>query len=144
MPRIFGVNVIAAIIGGFAFFMLGWVWFGVVFQTPWMELHAFTPDQLAAGEANMVMSMFTGFLLALIASGFLSFLLNRIGVSSMGEAIQWSLVLCIGFVVLTQAYVPVYAMSPIKLFLIDASYQLVGFPMMAAIHVMLRNLGSKT
>ncbi|MFS2317528.1 DUF1761 domain-containing protein [Maricaulis sp. D1M11] len=140
MPRIFGVNIIATLVAGLALFMLGAVWFGAIFQQAWSALHAFTPEQIAAGEANVAISMSLGFLVSILSAGFLGFVLNKVGATSMAAALQWSLILCFGFVVLTQFYNPVYAMTPLPLFFIDAGYQVVGFPIMAAIHVLMRNV----
>ena len=140
MPRIFGLNIIATLVAGFALWMLGYVWYGVVFTDPWTAMQNFTPEQTAYGEANMGMLMGMGFLIALISSGFLGFVLRKIGATDMADAIKMSLVLCFGFVVLTQLYAPVYALTPMALFYIDASYQVVGFAIMAAIHSLMANV----
>lgn len=100
----------------------------------------FTPEQQAYGEANMGALMGMGFLIALISSGFLGFVLRKIGATDLIDAIKMALVLCFGFVVLTQLYAPVYALVPMALFYIDASYQVVGFALMAVIHTLMANV----
>jgi len=140
MPRLFGLNIIATLVAGFALWMLGYLWYGVIFTESWTALQNFTPEQTAFGEQNMGALMGLGFLIALISSGFLGFVLRKIGANDMVDAIKMSLVLCFGFVVLTQLYDPVYAITPMALFYIDASYQVVGFPLMAAIHTLMANV----
>ncbi len=140
MPRLFGLNILTTLVAGFALWMLGYLWYGVLFSEPWTAMQNFTPEQQAYGEANMGALMGMGFLIALISSGFLGFVLRKIGATDLIDAIKMALVLCFGFVVLTQLYAPVYALVPMALFYIDASYQVVGFALMAVIHTLMANV----
>ncbi|MBO6796950.1 DUF1761 domain-containing protein [Maricaulis sp.] len=140
MPRLFGLNIIASLVAGLAFWMLGYLWYGNLFLDPWTAMQNFTPEQEAYGEANMGMLMGLGFLIALISSGFIGFVLRKIGATELVDTIKMSLVLCFGFVALTQLYDVVYALEPMHLFFIDAGYQVIGFPLMAAIHTLMANV----
>lgn len=139
MPRLFGLNIITTLIAGIALWLLGYVWYGVIFTESWEALQNFTPEQVQYAEANMGPLMGMGFLIALISSGFLGFVLRKMGVEGLVDAVKMALVLCFGFVVLTQLYAPVYALAPMALFYIDASYQITGFAVMAVIHSLLGN-----
>jgi hypothetical protein len=139
MPRLFGLNIITTLIAGIAFWMLGYIWYGVIFSESWEALQNFTPEQYQYAEANMGPLMGMGFLIALISSGFLGFVLRKIGTDGLFDSLKMALVLCFGFVVLTLLYAPVYALAPMALFYIDASYQVVGFAIMAVIHSLLGN-----
>lgn len=67
MPRLFGLNIIATLVAGFALWMLGYLWYGVIFTESWTALQNFTPEQTAFGEQNMGALMGLGFLIALIS-----------------------------------------------------------------------------
>lgn len=45
MPRLFGLNIITTLIAGIAFWMLGYIWYGVIFSESWEALQNFTPKQ---------------------------------------------------------------------------------------------------
>jgi hypothetical protein len=136
MPRIFGLNIIATLVAGIAFWLLGYVWYAVLFGEAWTALVGFTPEQLANTD-NQGMLMTFGALLAIVSAGFLGFMLNRLDNPSMLDAIKHGVLICLGFVVMTQVYRPIYELAPVQLLCIDASYQLIGFVLMTVIHRML-------
>ena len=46
MPRLFGLNIVATLVAGFALWMLGYLWYGVIFTESWTALQNFTPEVL--------------------------------------------------------------------------------------------------
>jgi len=66
MPKLFGTNILLILLAGFLFFMLGWIWYGMLFQEQWMALTGITEE---AAEATMGRAMAVGFLISLLQPG---------------------------------------------------------------------------
>ncbi len=133
MPRILGLNPLAVLVAGFALWMVGFVFYGVLFAQLWIGLWGFTEADMAAAEAVAGPAMAAGFALSIIFAGFLSYALKALKADGMTSAVKWALFLWAGFVVTTMAYDIIYALQPIMLLLLDASHNLVGFIIMALI-----------
>ena len=65
MPKVLGLSLIGLIATSVAFFLLGYLWYGVLFMDQWMALMGI--DANAGGEPKMSL-MALGFINTLIAS----------------------------------------------------------------------------
>ena len=133
MPRIFGLNPLAVLVAGFALWMVGFVFYGVLFAELWIGLWGFTDAHMVEAEAAAGPAMAAGFVLSIVFAGFLGYALKALKAHGMASAVKWALFLWAGFVVTTMAYDIVYALQPIMLLVLDASHNLVGFIVMALI-----------
>lgn len=118
-------------------FSLGAVWYMTngLFGKTWLKLHGIDEQSAPSGSKS---AMLKGFLLTFISTGVLSmFLINPYQISTI-QAIFIAFLVWLGFVapILAQAviYDPTKRRSW-KLFAIDASYELVGLAIAAAVIV---------
>jgi hypothetical protein len=130
MPKIFGLNLLGIFIGSVVFFALGWLWYGLLFMEKWARMTGIQMDPNA--QMDMV-PMVYGFLNVIVVTLGIGLLLKWLNVSNMVTAIKYSLIACVCFSLTTEAYWMIYAQKPLELFLINGSYQLVGYSLVAAI-----------
>ena len=133
MPRILGTNIIAVLVAAIALFMVGFVFYGLLFTDLWISLWAFPPEKMAEMEAAGPAPMAFGFLISLTTAFFLSAALKKMGKTELMDAIKGAVFLWLGFTVPTMAYDIVYAAQPVMLLVIDGAHLLVGFVVAAAV-----------
>ncbi|MFY0639007.1 DUF1761 domain-containing protein [Maricaulis maris] len=143
MPRIFGLNILATLVAGLAFWMVGALFYGVLFADLWMGLWGFDEADLARMETAMGMTMGIGFLLSIIFAGVLGFALKALKADGMMGAIKWAVFLWAGFVVTTMSYDMIYALQPVMLLIVDGAHTLTGFIVMAALLTVLDGVAAK-
>ncbi|RKR03235.1 DUF1761 domain-containing protein [Maricaulis maris] len=133
MPRIFGLNIIATLVAGIAFWMVGALFYGVLFAELWLGLWGFTAADEPRMEAAAGLSMGLGFLLSIVFAGVLGFTLKALKADGMVSAIKWAIFLWAGFVITTMSYDILYALQPVMLLVLDGAHTLTGFVVMAVL-----------
>jgi hypothetical protein len=146
MPRVAGLNIVAVLVAAIAIFMVGFLFYGVVFAQIWqqqfLENHGAVPlgqsgsltgdalmSALAAvpGQMPMGPAMGAGFVVALLEAAGVAGLMKIARPKSLGVALQVTLLVWAGFTASILAYnVVYYAESRISLG-IDIAHTLVAF-----------------
>lgn len=136
MPSInFGeINWLAVIVVALGAFMLGGMWYGVLFGTPWSKAQGWTDEQVAAIKAGMSPAKFFGGMIAsyLVLATVIALLANACSVQNAAHglvlgAMTWVIVAC---VTLTHHLASGKAMLA---FVIDASLELIYLLGMGAV-----------
>lgn len=148
MPRFAGVNIVGVLVATCAFYFIGFLFYGVLFQTDWtletlVYLGAVDADKAGQlsdqllmevwtrhfPESNPALSMGLGFLNALITVSLLAFILRHLTSEAPGLAAYAlsAILICAGFVITTLAYGPIYTHAPIKLMLIDSAHLMCAY-----------------
>ena len=143
MPRLFGLNPLGVIVSGLAFWMIGFVFYGVIFAETWNQLWGFSPEQVEAAMENAALPMTAGFLLSIFSAVMIGLAMKMLSASDMGGAIKAAGFLWIGFALPTLAYDSIYAAQPLALLAIDGGHLLVGYVAMAAIQQLMDGIGVK-
>ena len=130
MPKIFGLKIIGLLATSVAFFMLGWLWYGVLFMEKWATLMGI---DTSTGEAPTMLPMLYGFLNVVVVSFGIGLLLKWLKITTIASAIKYGLIAAVCFSLTTEAYGPIYGGTPIELFYINGAYNLVGYSLVAAI-----------
>lgn len=129
--RVAGHNVIAIALASIVFFMLGWLWFGMLFMEPWANGHGIPLD---AGEGMSPAWMASGFLIAVLSAIGVSIAVRWGGLPDLVGAVKKALLLWVGFGLTAALYTYVYQPEHSSaVLMIDASYTLVGWSVMAVI-----------
>ncbi|MDJ0922558.1 MAG: DUF1761 domain-containing protein [Henriciella sp.] len=142
MPRIAGVSLIGVVAAAIAMFFIGFLWYGLLFQAPWMEanglfwadeaktqLQWLTSDGIQVQEAAAdPMIMLAGFVLSLVLAFGLGWHMKQKGITQMGTAALFGLWLGLLIGVPLAAYDTVYGpWHSIAGLLVDGSHTVVGF-----------------
>ncbi len=122
------VNYIAVIVGAVINMVLGALWYSpVLWAKPWMAANNVTEAQIRArGSANV------GYAVAAVASFLISWALAVLvvatGADSPLDGLGLGLLAGLGFIMTSAAANYMFEARPLKLYLINAGYSLVGFP----------------
>jgi biotin transporter BioY len=132
------MNWLAIFCAGLAYFILGFVWYSLLFGKIWAA------EQLrhcgGEGGAGPAKREFAGMLIAnivcnLVASAAIACLLRRMGIVDLATALKLGAGLAAGFSITTLTIVHVWEKKSTKVWMIDASYHLLGCMIAAAILV---------
>jgi len=134
MPRILGLNAVGVLVSAIAFFLIGFVFYGLIFQDLWMGAMGIEPDPEAGVDP---VELGKGFILSLTTAVFLGLALKKMGANGMMSALKKSAFLWLGFAVTTLAYGPLYSGYPLILFVLDSAHLFTGFLAMAAIQTLM-------
>ena len=124
-------NYAAVFISALAYWLLGAVWFGVVFSKPWMALENITMEQ--AKSMNPVLPYVVSFLLNLLIAYALAQVCIWRNANTIGRGASVGVLLWIGFIGPITYTTYMYEMRPTELFAINQFYPLAGMVLMGAI-----------
>jgi surface polysaccharide O-acyltransferase-like enzyme len=124
-------NYLAVLISAIVYWLLGAVWFGLVFNKPWMALEHMTPEQMSA--ANPFLPYLISFLLDLWMAFVLAQLCSWRNATTLSRGAALGILLWIGFVGPITFATYMYELRPKQLFAINEFYPLVGLFIMGAI-----------
>ena len=123
-------NYAAIVVAAIAYWLLGAVWYGVLFSKPWMALEHVTEEQAkTAGFLPYIVS----FVLNLLIAYMLSQIIRWRNAYTAGRGAAISAILWIGFVGPITFTTYMYEMRPKELFAINQFYPLAGLMLMGAI-----------
>jgi len=134
MPNIFGTKLWVILLAAVAFFMIGWLWYGVLFMEKWMALEGMSAD----GSDPAGSTMAIGFLISLLQALGVAGMMSAFGKSGIGSGLKAGLLAWLFFAVPLMAYRWNYADGPAELFHIDIAHLLVGYLVMGLIYGVLR------
>ncbi len=124
-------NYLAVIVSAIAYWLLGAIWFAVLFSKPWMELEHWTEAQ--AKTMNPVLPYVVSFILNLLIAYVLSQLCLWRNATTAARGAALGILLWIGVVGPITYTTYMYEMRPFHLFAINEFYPLVGLALMGAI-----------
>jgi fluoride ion exporter CrcB/FEX len=124
-------NYVAVLVAAIAYWLLGAVWFAVLFSKPWMALENITPEQ--ASGMNPIAPYIISFLLNLVIAFVLAQLCAWRNANTAARGAALGILIWIGFVGPITYSTYMYEMRPKQLFAINEFYPLVGLCLMGAI-----------
>ncbi len=124
-------NYAAVFIAAIAYWLLGAVWYGVLFSKPWMALENISIEQ--AKSMNPVLPYVITFILNLLIAYALAQICIWRNANTAGRGASVGVLLWIGFVGPITYTTYMYEMRPKELFAINQFYPLAGLVLMGAI-----------
>jgi fluoride ion exporter CrcB/FEX len=124
-------NHVAVLVAAVAYWLLGAVWFGVLFNKPWMALEHVTPEQ--ASGVNPVAPYVISFILNLVIAFVLAQLCAWRNANTAARGAALGILIWIGFLGPVTYTTYMYETRPKQLFAINEFYPLVGLCLMGAI-----------
>jgi hypothetical protein len=131
------MNWLAILCASVAYWLVAFVWYSVFFGKIWAA------EQIrhrGAACGSTAKGEFVGMLVAtfvsnLVASAAIACLLDHMGIVDLSSALKLGAGLAVAFSITTLTIVHVWEKKPTKIWMIDASYHLVGCMIVAAILV---------
>jgi len=124
-------NYLAVVVSAIAYFVLGAVWYGVLFNKPWMALEHMTVEQ--ARSVNPAIPYIVSFVLELLVAYSLAQLCIWRNANTAARGASIGILVWIGFVGPISFMNYMFEMRPKALFAINEFYPLVGMMLMGAI-----------
>lgn len=124
-------NYLAVFVSALAYWILGALWYGLLFNKPWMALEQMTAER--AGTMNPVLPYVITFVLNLLIAFVLAQICSWRSANSAARGAALGILLWIGFVGPVTFTTYMYEMRPMELFAINEFYPLVGLCLMGAI-----------
>ncbi|HEV3420569.1 MAG TPA: DUF1761 domain-containing protein [Candidatus Acidoferrum sp.] len=124
-------NYAAVFIAAIAYWLLGALWFGVLFGKPWMALENISIEE--AKTMNPVLPYTVSFVLNLLIAYLLAQICIWRNANTIGRGASVGVLLWIGFVGPITFTTYMYEMRPKELFAINEFYPLAGLVLMGAI-----------
>jgi len=124
-------NYAAVFVAAVAYWLLGAVWYGVLFSKPWMALENISMEQ--AKSMNPVLPYVITFVLNLLIAYALAQICIWRNANSIGRGASVGVLLWIGFIGPITYTTYMYEMRPKELFAINQFYPLAGMVLMGAI-----------
>jgi hypothetical protein len=124
-------NYAAVIVAAIAYWLLGAVWFGVLFSKPWMDYEHMTVEQ--AKSINPVLPYVISFVLNLLIAFVLAQLIQWRSAYTAGRGAAVGAILWIGILGPITFTTYMYEMRPKELFAINEFYPLAGLILMGTI-----------
>lgn len=119
-----GINYIAVLIATVGAYVVGWLWYGVLFQRPWMQLMGLDRESMRSMSLSATQAMILGFVSTLVMVYVLSVFVSA--APDVGGALIIAFWIWLGFTATVQIGSFLWEGKPIKLFLINASQTLVA------------------
>jgi Protein of unknown function (DUF1761) len=124
-------NYAAVLVSAIAYWLLGALWFGVLFGKPWMVLENITIEQ--AKTMNPVLPYVVSFVLNILIAYSLAQVCIWRNANTAGRGASVGVLLWIGFIGPITYTTYMYEMRPKELFAINQFYPLAGLVLMGAI-----------
>jgi hypothetical protein len=124
-------NYAAVVVAAVAYWLLGAVWYGVVFSKPWMALEHLTDAQ--AQSMNPVLPYVITFVLNLLIAYVLAQICAWRNANTAARGAAVGILLWIGFVGPITFTTNMYEMRPMELFAINHFFSLAGLCLMGII-----------
>ena len=124
-------NYVAVVVAAIAYWLLGALWFAVLFGKQWMVLEGITDQQVK--NANPVMPYVSSFLLNLLIAYSIAQVCAWRNANTAGRGASVGVLLWIGIVGPITFTTYMYEMRPKTLFAINEFYPLAGMVLMGAI-----------
>lgn len=123
------VNYLAVLVAGVVIFVLGGLWYSVLFAKRWMALMGKTEEELKASAAGSpVALLYVGaFLCGLVIAWAMAVILNHFAPVTLGRAAAVDFLCWLGFAAPTSFATAIFSQTPKGLWLINSGYNAVSF-----------------
>ncbi len=131
------MNWLAILCAGAAYWVLGFVWYSLLFGGIWgaEQIKHRRESDSSAAKGEFAGMMIATFLSNIVATTAIAFLLRRTGIVDLPHALKLGAGVAVGFSITTLTIVHVWERKSTKVWMIDASYHLIGCLIAAAILV---------
>jgi hypothetical protein len=121
------VNYLAILVSGVAIFLLGGLWYSVIFKKPWVALMGVSEEKMKEGAGAMPFNLLLAFLCGLAISYIMAIVINHFAPFSCIRGAMVGTMMWIGFAAPTSFATAIFSMTKKPLWLINSAYNLVSF-----------------
>ena len=134
MQAIQQISWLPVLVSAVVAFLLGWLWYGLLFKNAWVAAAGHTPEQLEAmRKKGMAASMVGTFVANFVICAAFSILVAYLNLHVPMQGARLGVLLWIGFAATVSLVHNLYSTTKFSGFVIDASYYLVFFVVVGCI-----------
>jgi hypothetical protein len=123
------VNWLAVIAAAVSMFVIGGLWYSVLFQKQWMAANGFSDEDMKRGSPAAIFG--AAFVLSLLMAANLAFFVA--GVADLGAVIGYSIAAGLGWAAFGLSVIALFERRPLMYHLINGGYLTVAFAVMGLI-----------
>lgn len=127
------INWLAVAAAVIAAFLIGGLWYGVIFGKQWVRLHKYTDEDVKAMTKTQARSFAIFIIADFIGAVVFSMFVDDLEIASLTGGLTLAFLLWLGFVVIEEAKQNAAHRKPLPAFAIDAGFSLVTLLAMGAI-----------
>jgi len=128
------IRLLQPIVAALVMFVLGALWFGPLFSKPWMAAMGISPDTMNDKARPSIGPMLVGsFIGSLVMAFAMDCFIDRSMSRTLAGGASVGLYASIGFVATAYASTYLFGQKPLKLYVIDVGYQIVGLTIVGAL-----------
>ena len=125
------INYLAVVVAAVLEFGLGALWYGPLFGKVWMAAVGLSEEEIQSG--NPAQSMAYRGLATLVAAYVLAHIINLAGATTLGAGLETGFWLWLGFIATFTLDSVLFEKRPLKVWIINNAYHLVGMLIMGAV-----------
>ena len=131
MPRLAGVNLVGVALAALAMYLIGFLWYGLMFHGAWMDALGFTAADF---EGQSPLWMAAGFAIEVVLAFGIGWVIKRMDVAGLGACILTGVTLALLIAIPTLGYAMAYQPAhSLTAWLIDSSHALATFAAAGAV-----------
>lgn len=119
------LNYVGILVTAVVIFLIGGLWYTVLFGKAWVAAHGYTPEQQERMRKGAGRAYALSFLAYIVLAAVMDLLIIRMGIDSAIGGVKLGAALWLGFVATIGFTANVYSEKPLATYLIDVMYQLV-------------------
>jgi len=121
------VNYLAILVCGAVIFLLGGIWYSLIFRKTWIALMAIPEEKMKEGAGAMPFNFLMAFLCGLAISYIMAIVINHFAPFSCIRGAMVGAMMWAGFAAPTSFATAIFSMTKKALWLINSTYDLVCF-----------------
>lgn len=133
MFDISSINWLAFIVAGFAAMVIGFLWYGPLFGKAWIKAHKYTEKDMKNMKIKPMAAMALGTINGFVTAFFIALIINALRSGTLSSGLLAGFVLWIGIAATTRFNSVIFEQSPIKVFIINSTYDLASIIVMSVI-----------
>jgi len=140
MPKIFNTSWLAVLLATLAFFILGAIWYGGLFEAQWLAAEGMTQAEAEAkmAETGMGKWLFFALLITFAQAIGVLMVLHKAGAKRLAACLKTTFWLVVTIVAPLIAYACVYSGYSLTGYMVDMGHLFLGYLIMAAIYALFR------
>ena len=127
------INWLAIGAAAIAAFLVGGLWYGLIFGKAWVRLHKYSDEQVKAMAKVQAQCFALMFAADVVGAIVLALFIIALDINSVGDGLMLAALAAIGFVIVDKIKENAAHRKPLPAFAIDAGYALVTLLVMGAI-----------
>jgi hypothetical protein len=121
------INYLAVIVAAVVHFIIGGLWYGVIFGNTFLSIVQWTPEQIQQVQEQAHWSQYAAaFASSLVLVYVLAHFIKYMKVTDVAGGLQTAFWLWLGFVITTQLATVIFEQRKLGLYLLNVGYQLVA------------------